>query len=59
MKTMLLKDMADFNIGIANVFQKKNAPDSAIYYAKMHWILPMVLVYPMKNRGVKPINYTL
>ncbi len=28
------KDMADFNIGIANVFQKKNAPDSAIYYAK-------------------------
>ena len=51
--------MADFNIGIANVFQKKNAPDSAIYYAKMHWILPMVLVYPMKNRGVKPINYTL
>ena len=33
-KNAFKKDIADCNIGIANVFQKKNAPDSAIFYAK-------------------------
>ena len=33
-KNVFKKDIADCNIGIANVFQKKNAPDSAIFYAK-------------------------
>jgi hypothetical protein len=36
-KQGILKDMANCNLGIANVFQERQVYDSAIYYAKAAW----------------------
>jgi hypothetical protein len=36
-KQGFLKDMANCNLGIANIFQERQVYDSAIYYAKAAW----------------------
>jgi hypothetical protein len=38
-KQGILKDMANCNLGIANVFQERQVYDSAIYYARTAWVI--------------------
>jgi signal transduction histidine kinase len=50
-KQRIRKDMADCNLGIANVFERKNAYDSAIHYAKDAWEIASATGLPNEKLG--------